>query len=414
MKAPETGPAKASFWRNALTLSAGTFSAQALGLLTLLISARLYSDEAVGISGIFIFTVIILAVAMNGGYEMAIMLPKDDSEAFHLTQLSLGITAVAALALLVLAALLPAVPGIEALGDWRFALPLSAALEGTQQALRVWLNRRGAYKRLAMSRLLRALASGVVAVGLGLSHEGPSGLILGWIAGQAAAVLFLLSPELLSQRPALARLRALAREYNDFPRYGMLSAWLNTAARFLPVYFFTSFYGSDIAGQFTQTDRVLSLPATLFSMAVGEVFYAKASEAARESDTALAHLTRRTFFRLLSLALPYLLLILLLGPWLFAWVLGPQWALAGQFSRALIPWMAMVFVAAPLSYMIDVRRKLGPFLGFNVCLFAVRLLSLLWACQHLSPESAMMVFGASGVCMVLLQLLWTLRLGRAL
>jgi O-antigen/teichoic acid export membrane protein len=52
------------------------------------------------------------------------------------------------------------------------------------------------------------------------------------------------------------------------------------------------------------------------------------------------------------LALPALVLmavLLLAGPWLFAWVFGAPWREAGELARALAPYIAAHFVAAPLA-----------------------------------------------------------------
>ena len=50
-----------------------------------------------------------------------------------------------------------------------------------------------------------------------------------------------------------------------------------------------------------------------------------------------------------ALALVLMLVLLLVGPWLFATVFGAQWRDAGELARALAPYIAAHFVAAPLA-----------------------------------------------------------------
>ena len=44
-----------------------------------------------------------------------------------------------------------------------------------------------------------------------------------------------------------------------------------------------------------------------------------------------------------------MLVLMLAGPWLFVTVFGPQWSEAGELARALAPYIAAHFVAAPLA-----------------------------------------------------------------
>jgi O-antigen/teichoic acid export membrane protein len=52
---------------------------------------------------------------------------------------------------------------------------------------------------------------------------------------------------------------------------------------------------------------------------------------------------------LAGLAMPLMLVLLVGGPWLFVTVFGESWRGAGELARALAPYIALHFVAAPLS-----------------------------------------------------------------
>ncbi|RQH19324.1 hypothetical protein D4Z78_14050 [Okeania hirsuta] len=102
---------------------------------------------------------------------------------------------------------------------------------------------------------------------------------------------------------------------------------------------------------------------------------------------------------------------MLWGPDLFSFVLGEPWRLAGEYARCIMPWMFMVFIASPLSYLIDIQRKLKLFLYFNVMLFLVRLAALLLGAHYLDDTGTMWAFGLSGALMVFMQLIYLLYLG---
>lgn len=52
---------------------------------------------------------------------------------------------------------------------------------------------------------------------------------------------------------------------------------------------------------------------------------------------------------LAALAVPLMGLLLAGGPWLFATVFGPDWRGAGELARSLAPYVALHFIASPLS-----------------------------------------------------------------
>ncbi|MFZ8515460.1 hypothetical protein ACO1M0_13850, partial [Staphylococcus aureus] len=48
-------------------------------------------------------------------------------------------------------------------------------------------------------------------------------------------------------------------------------------------------------------------------------------------------------------ALPCMLFLMLAGPAFFGWLLGADWARAGEYGRWLAPYVAAHFIAAPLT-----------------------------------------------------------------
>ena len=85
-------------------------------------------------------------------YELAIMLPRDDSDGFSLTVLSAG-----------LSVLFSAVMGLLLLGarfllkielDWVIFLPFGIAVLGIYYSCNYWLNRNKQYNKLALNRVL--------------------------------------------------------------------------------------------------------------------------------------------------------------------------------------------------------------------------------------------------------------------
>ena len=407
------------FWKQVLTLLSGSLLAQITSVAFLPILSRLYVPEAFGVFGFFIAAVAVIVVLINGGYELTIMLPEKETEADLLTNLSFrlahAISGILLLLLLLFGDSMLAWADLESLNPWHLLLPFSIWMEGISQALSFRLNRAQAYKALSIARLIRSILTALLSLGLAFVFAGFEGLLIGYLAGQAGMLIysFLYFRQKIFQpiKKGTVSLKAIAARYADFPRYSVISAMMNTASKHLPFFLLPRLFNTNVSGQFTKSDRVLNLPAVLVSMSVGRVYFEKASRAAESSEEELAKLTKDTALRLFLLAIPFLGIIMLWGPELFRFVLGDAWELAGEYARCIMPWMFMVFIASPLSYLIDVKRKLKIFLYFNLLLFIVRLGALLAGAQYLDDMGTMWAFGLSGAVMVFLQLLYLLYLG---
>ena len=79
---------ESEFYKNVLTLMSGTLIAQALPFFTSPILSRIYSPENFGVYGLFTSIVGVTAVLATGRYELAIMLPKKETDARTIVKIS--------------------------------------------------------------------------------------------------------------------------------------------------------------------------------------------------------------------------------------------------------------------------------------------------------------------------------------
>jgi O-antigen/teichoic acid export membrane protein len=409
------GKQLSGFWRQVLTLSSGTVLAQLLVLAATPVLTRLYEPEAFALLGAYLGATLVLTVIANGGYELAIMLPGEEGDAHRLFQLCVLLSLLAAGAMALLGALgatwlLEQVKLPELLG-WHYLLPLSMLMEGVGQALYQLLNRRQAYRLLAGSRLARALAQLLLSLSWGFWSGDFQGLLAGLLAGQGAGLAFLLwgYAQKVEKTPfVLSAIFHSARQYRDFPLFAVLSNGLNTAGKQLPFFFLPALFplnslGKTMSGHFQQTQKLLSLPIGWLGVSLGSVFYEKASKAEKEGGEALWQLSWRMARTLFLLGLGPSLVVMLFGPQLFGWVLGEAWTEAGYYARWLMPWFFLTFMAVPLSYLVDVKRKLGIYLLFNLLLFVGQLLALNGGAS-LGQHGIIQLYGLVSGLLVLAQL----------
>src|SRR5439155_20814770 len=148
------------FARSVLTLMTGTTIANLIPVLLSPVLTRLYAPAEFGLFAVYGRIAALLAVLATGRYEMAIVLPAEDDDAFHLLGLSLLVVGlmivVATVAVIAFHSPLLGILRSPGLSSWLYLLPLGVLLAGAIQALTVWLNRKRAYPRIAQSRILQA------------------------------------------------------------------------------------------------------------------------------------------------------------------------------------------------------------------------------------------------------------------
>ena len=135
----------------------------------------------------------------------------------------------------------------------------------------------------------------------------------------------------LGLRDALAPLRAAGGGSNQAgTRRRRLPPWAGEAA--------AGFWGLAL--------RYLKAPATLVGSAVSQALYPRLAAAAADEAP---RLVRQVMALLAVPALGLMALLLVAGPWLFERLFGAPWREAGELARALAPYIAAHFVAAPLA-----------------------------------------------------------------
>ena len=370
--------------RATFTLLTGGALAQGVPLLLGPVLARLFSPEAFGLFTAFATIAAAIAVVACARYEYALPMARDDAEAAALLALALRIW-VGVVALSVpLAWVLHAAGRLPV----AWALPLSVAASGLLQLLMMWSNRAEAYGALAASRFVQYAGAALLQVALGwwLWRGSAAGAEAAWalVLGPVIAVA-LAAPLLARTAPAdgwgaLWRvpghaMRGVARRYRDFPLLNTPHAFLGTLQDALAVALLIAWSGEAAAGFWGLALRYLKAPATLVGTAVSQALYPRLTQ----STPAEAQRAVRQVMALLgALALVLMAVLLVAGPWLFATVFGAQWRDAGELARALAPYIAAHFVAAPLAVVTMAWQ--GQRWAFRLALVgqAVFLLCLAW------------------------------------
>jgi O-antigen/teichoic acid export membrane protein len=370
------------FYRNVMILMSGTAVAQVLPVAALPVLSRLYSPEQFGTFGLFLSIATSLSVLSTGRYELAVMLPKKDADAFHLVVLSSAITCCFSALFLVLSFFIrgpvSAILKNPEISQWLFLASFSILFLGLFQIFNYWANRNNQYREMAAGRVIQTGLMVAIALGLGFFHVGSGGLICAGVAGQLAAAAYLAVTACRKRRNMelavdCRELRRQAVRYAKFPRINSMHALMDMLQLNGIVFLISAFFGKTVLGHYSMTMRVLRTPLSFVGTSIAQVFYHRTS-ADYNAGKEFYGLVKKTAARLAVLAFPVFLVLFLAAPSIFSFVLGPKWREAGVYAKILAPWLYLNFIYSPLSQIPLILNKQGANfligLGYNILILA--------------------------------------------
>jgi len=342
---------RSRFARNVAMVAAGTAGAQAITMAFSPVVTRIYGPEIFGLFGTFMAIVAVAIPVAALAYPIAIVLPKDDRDALGLARLSamlsVAVSLMIAVALWVGGDWLSVTLGAESVGGYLFLIPLAMLFAAWMQIAQQWLIRKKEFGVVARSAIVQSLILNGAKTGIGGLHPLSAVLIVLATLGPAlhAALLFIGARRRYgagateAQGTSGATLKELAHRHRDFPFYRAPQNFINAASQSVPVLMLAAFFGPAAAGFYTIGQMVMGMPGTLIGKAVQDVFYPRITEAAHNGENLHQHIVRATG-ALLAIGIVPFGLVMLFGPWLFSFVFGEAWAVAGEYAR----WLALFFL----------------------------------------------------------------------
>lgn len=369
---------RSEFLGHIVTLLTGTAAAQILMLLLTPVLSRLYSPEAYGLFSLYSSLVATISVVAALRYDMAIMLPKHDADAKVLkrgvTRMIVAVSVSASLVCGIAAPLISNALGNPALAPTLWLVGLSVFTLAEISALTYWLNRSSDYKSIGINRVLQSGGTALAQLGFALGKlGGVSGLIVGSIVGQAAALLTLRHKGRDVRTGLEESSESIGSLFSRYRRMPLLNGpnALVDAIRINGINLLIGIvYSGALLGQFYMAWKLLQIPLGLINGALAQVFFQRLSVMERGRMFAFA---KSSVIRSALLGVVPFALIYLLSPWVLPLILGNQWVDAGLIARALVPWLFMSLITSPISTVFIVTESQHLMLAHAVVYAAVPL-----------------------------------------
>jgi O-antigen/teichoic acid export membrane protein len=389
--------------RNIITLMTGTGLAQAIPIAVSPILTRLYTPEDFGIFALYVSLVSILTIFVTGRYELAISLPKDERDAFHIVALSIALTVILSSILLIIISVfnfqIAIFLGGAEIAIWLYWIPFSTLFSGVYTNLNYWNNRNEFYKEMAISRVTQTASSATTQLSMSFITAGPAGLLGGQFVGQILSIIYLLRQGCAKYKVQIKslrwrRIRVQSHKYRDFPRIMIIAHGFNSASSQMPIILLGSLFNIATAGYYMMIQRVMGVPITLISSAFGDVFRQEASMAFISSRSCRSVYVK-TFKSLFAIGVLPFTGFFFFAPELFQWFFGESWREAGEYAQILTPMFFLQFVTSPLSSVFMIVQKQRLDLAWQIGLFLFVIMSLLIGASSGSVLISLVLFSCS-------------------
>jgi O-antigen/teichoic acid export membrane protein len=373
-----------SFIRNSFTLTAGTIISQAIPVLFSPILTRLFTPDEFGLLAIITSITAILSVISTGKYESAILIAKDDFDAATLALLSLILSFCFSI-LAVVFLLFYSLEIIQILNQPRieyliFFCPLISFFISIYQIYNEWTIKTNRFLTLSFNKMYNSGAITLSNLYFGLINFLNGGLILGEVIGRFLTSIICIGKVLkydfgIFKSIKVWNLRKMLKCYSNCPRFILPAQLLNTLGAQLTILLISSLFNESELGYFSMTILVLSVPTSIISNAIRDVFKQKANEEFKKKKNC-----RTLFYRtvraisILSIVIFSLLYIVL--PDLFALVFGNNWRIAGEYARVLTPMVMISFISESVLGMFIVAEKMKALLKWQIIYAVVNVGSL--------------------------------------
>jgi len=413
---------KNEFFKNVATLISGTTFAQAFSVIIYLVLSRIYTEEDFGVFGLYMNILNIVVIFSTARYDQAILLPKSDKDSTNLLGLSglisVGISLVLLLVVVPLNTSICRWLGSDEISTWLYIVPLSTLLVAWFTILKNHANREKKYRLIAGANIGQSVGNSLTKLGLGFVVAGAAGLIFGVLAGQLVGFLVFFAILLPSLRKRLSwmnlsEMRRLGRKYSRFPKYNMWQALINNLSAAFPVFIFSSFFSTTIAGLYTFGFMIIHRPIHLLVNAFYQVIFQRFVEKGHNKEPILPELYLFIKRAIQVMLLPFIL-IGIFAPEIFGFLFGENWTEAGVYARIMLPWIFMMGLAMPLSFMPDMYQKQRKAMIIDGIRLIIRLLGLIVGITQNSIYLALALYSGASTLLIGVNLIWYIRLAKNL
>jgi O-antigen/teichoic acid export membrane protein len=353
------------FFRNVTILASGTIFSQVIMALALPILTRLYTPENFNLLAVYTSLISIFTVSACMRFNIAIPLPKQDTDAAALMWLAFisasVFSGILGILIIFFSENILELLNQESFQDYLWMLPIGVFFAALYDATQFWSSRKKRFSLITKTRIIRAVSGASTQLGFGAIQSSPFGLLLGHMLYSGLGSLGLIRIIWQKERGLLlnvklTQLRAMGHSYRRYPYASVPESIFNTIGSELPTILIASATLGSEAGFLMLATRVMGLPIGFIGSSIGQVYLAEAPEHLRQNS--LVDFTRKTMKKLLLIGTPPILLAGILSPFFFPFIFGDEWGRSGVIMAWLTPYFILQFIVSPISMVLHISNNI--------------------------------------------------------
>lgn len=357
---------KSRLAKNILLVASGTLGAQIINTVITPIITRLYPAEVYGVLSVYNSAISIFVIASALAFQKSIPIIDTEYKAKIMLENCIGILTIYSLSILALCIVVGKsvfkVLGIVELYDYRIIIPIGVFIVGTYEIFLQWIYREQAYSLIPKTRLIQAIAGGVVKLTGGLLYATPMALLFGAIVNQGAGLssfLRKIESDIFSNKVCEAmsyRIKLLTR-YKSFLFFSLPADFISTFSGQIPVLMLSSLFGSAVSGYYGLANSIINIPISLVIVSISRVLYAEAAKIGKNRPKELKKLCLKITKVIFFIVIIPAIVAIGWGPQIFALIFGEEWFEAGKFARLMIGMIVSYCLVLPIGRVYEILEK---------------------------------------------------------
>lgn len=403
---------KSDLLKNTSVLISGSVLASLIPVLLQPVLRRFYIDPGMfGAYSVYLSLVGILLVISSFKYELAIILPKKNTEAasvFFLTILLNIIFNIVVFLIIVLwkGRITEFLNVPTEYSSYLYLVPLGTFLYSLYTSMNYWLVRNKKFLSISINKFFRRGFEGISQVTLKFVTP-VNGILYGDLLGHSANVIsgiFQGKKSGLSLRLfSPAGIKAVLFKYSEYPKFNIVPGLMSACSYLLPALMINKFYSAEILGYFDFSKLLLSVPMALVASSITHVLLQKVSERNNNNQSIKNDLSA-IFIIVLVSAILEIVVILVWAEELFTLLFGKEWVMSGTMSKTLVWAFAFNYVVSSFSSIFISLKKIR-LLSFWQVFYFLSILSLIYF-KFLPVESFLRLYvGIEVMCCTIISIL---------
>jgi O-antigen/teichoic acid export membrane protein len=344
--------------QNIVTLFYGAFFSRLVALAAMPILTRLYTPEHFGVLSVFVSITAFVGSILSLRYSVALPLPRTEKAVSALLWVVLVISWGNCLLFLMLIYVFENrfidALGLQSISGCIYLLALGAMGVSLYESLSYWATRDRAFEDLARSQARQSVFGVIVKIVSSFLLPGGVGLLCGQVVQQSAGIAYLFKRRQVAEKLRLNNLSArmifyCLGKYRQFPLVRLPAALIYLFSIQAPILLTNEFFGAASTGYLGLALMVVALPVSLIAQTGSKAYYSEIAKMDRAGIGGFTSLTIELVSRLVIVSMAAFFCIYLLAEYVFVFVFGEDWRIAGQVASILAFLLLGQLVVNPLT-----------------------------------------------------------------